>query len=637
MSVALKILQKHWGYDSFRPLQEEIIQSVLNGHDTLALLPTGGGKSICFQVPGLALNGLCLVVSPLIALMNDQVRQLSKRGIPAIAIHSALARKEIDSELDRAAYSDIKFLYVSPERLKTDMFLARIDKLNVTMLAVDEAHCISQWGYDFRPPYLDIWQIRELLPSIPIIALTATATTNVVQDIQDKLKFRAETSAVYQKSFTRSNLSYSVLYEEDKKKSLLRILNKVPGSGIIYVRSRKRTQQVAELLQQEGFTADFYHAGLTNQLRSEKQQQWIDDEIRIMVCTNAFGMGIDKPDVRTVVHLDLPESPEEYFQEAGRAGRDGQKAYAVLLFNPVDQDDLEQRIRRSFPEIERTREIYHALGNYARLAIGAGKDSFTEFDLRKFCIAFGFKANEVIPAIKLLQDNEYLRANAAVFSGSQIMFTSSQRSLEDMQDRNPKIAAVSKLILRSYEGSFDHFVKISESFMQKKLEMGKEELKALLNLMQQHGIAKYIPAGEQSNIYWTKSRLSQADLVFDMERYNFLKKTKEGKANAMIAYVNQMDNCRSRVLVKYFGEAVAPKCGICDVCTGRNQKPDISTKESKDIKERIVDFLADGPVHIEKISDEFGNAEQKIVLVIREMMDAGQVLLTVDRKLKLPE
>lgn len=635
MSDALKILQQHWSYDSFRPLQEDIIQSVLDGYDTLALLPTGGGKSICFQVPGLLFDGLCLVISPLIALMNDQVQQLTKRGIPALAIHSALSKHEIDIALDKAAYSDVQFLYVSPERLKTAMFLARLEKLNIKLIAIDEAHCISQWGYDFRPPYLEIGNLRPFLPGVPFIALTATATTTVVQDIQEKLLFKPGASNVFQKSFTRSNLSYSVLYEEDKKKSLLRILKNVPGSGIIYVRSRKRTQQVAEIMQKEGITADFYHAGLNNDQRSKKQQDWIDNKIRIMVCTNAFGMGIDKPDVRSVVHLDLPESPEEYFQEAGRAGRDGHKAYAVMLFSPADQDDLEKRILRSFPSIEKSRAVYDALGSYADLATGSGEETYTDFDLKDFCIKYSFRATDVIPAMKLLQDNEYISLNEGVFQGSQLMFICSQQALMQVQEKNQRIDQLSKLILRSYEGCFDHYVKISESFIRKQLEVSKDQLKSLITIMVQHGLIKYIPAGESSNILWLKARLEAKNLIFDMERYNFLKKTKEGKANAMIAYVNQKQDCRSQFLVRYFGERVAPKCGICDVCTGRNEKQKLSVSKTIDAGQKILYLLEEGPKTLEQLSAAANLKQEKTLEVLRELLDQHKIQLNQEEQFML--
>ncbi len=635
MSDALKILQQHWSYDSFRPLQEDIIQSVLDGYDTLALLPTGGGKSICFQVPGLLFDGLCLVISPLIALMNDQVQQLTKRGIPALAIHSALSKHEIDIALDKAAYSDVQFLYVSPERLKTAMFLARLEKLNIKLIAIDEAHCISQWGYDFRPPYLEIGNLRPFLPGVPFIALTATATTTVVQDIQEKLLFKPGASNVFQKSFTRSNLSYSVLYEEDKKKSLLRILKNVPGSGIIYVRSRKRTQQVAEIMQKEGITADFYHAGLNNDQRSKKQQDWIDNKIRIMVCTNAFGMGIDKPDVRSVVHLDLPESPEEYFQEAGRAGRDGHKAYAVMLFSPADQDDLEKRILRSFPSIEKSRAVYDALGSYADLATGSGEETYTDFDLKDFCIKYSFRATDVIPAMKLLQDNEYISLNEGVFQGSQLMFICSQQALMQVQEKNQRIDQLSKLILRSYEGCFDHYVKISESFIRKQLEVSKDQLKSLITIMVQHGLIKYIPAGESSNILWLKARLEAKNLIFDMERYNFLKKTKEGKANAMIAYVNQKQDCRSQFLVRYFGERVAPKCGICDVCTGRNEKQKLSVSKTIDAGQKMLYLLEEGPKTLEQLSAAANLKQEKTLEVLRELLDQHKIQLNQEEQFML--
>ena len=417
------ILKQYWGFDSFRPLQEDIIQSVLDGKDTLALLPTGGGKSICFQVPALVKEGICIVISPLIALMKDQVYNLQKRGIAAVAIFSGMHYKDIDRILDNCIYGNTKLLYLSPERLTSDLVRERIKKMKVSLIAVDEAHCISQWGYDFRPPYLQIAEIREYLPKVPIMALTATATPEVVKDIQEKLEFKR--GEVFQQSFLRENLAYVVLEEEGKMEKLFKVLTGVRGSGLVYVRNRRKTKEIAMFLKKYRITADYYHAGLTNEERSQKQEAWINDKIRIIVATNAFGMGIDKPDVRVVVHMDLPDSLEAYFQEAGRAGRDGQKSYAVLLYNQGDKLDLERRFELSFPPLKEVRLTYQALGSYLQLAVGSGEGESYDFDLVEFSRVYGFSTVKTFNCLKVLERAGWIALSESIYIIRQVIYQNS--------------------------------------------------------------------------------------------------------------------------------------------------------------------------------------------------------------------
>jgi len=621
MSVSPQaILKQYWGYDQFRPLQDDIIQSVLDGADTLALMPTGGGKSICFQVPALCQEGICIVVSPLIALMKDQVHNLQKRDIPAVAIYSGMAYRDIDRILDNCVYGNTKLLYLSPERLTTDLAKERIRRMKVNLLAVDEAHCVSQWGYDFRPPYLEIAEIREFLPQVPVLALTATATQQVVEDIQEKLGFRKRN--VYQKSFNRDNLSYSVLQEDNKLEKLADILTKVRGCGVVYVRSRKKTKDIAEMLKQRGISADFYHAGLSPEARSNKQDAWVANKVRVMVSTNAFGMGIDKPDVRIVVHMDLPDSIEAYFQEAGRAGRDEKKAYAVLLYNDNDRRSLEEQYEIAFPEIEELRQVYKALGSYLQLAIGSGEGEGYDFDLTEFCKNYTFKAIKVLSCLKVLEQAGWIVLTEAVLIPSTLRILVTKEALYDYLLRHPKLDRIIKAILRTYQGAFLHDINVREGQLANFLNTTRSELDKSLNLLRKDGIIDYSPQKEKPQIVFTKERVDANVLDIDRQLYAFRKNRHLERIRKAVAYA-ETPVCRNRQLLLYFGQEVDKNCGICDVCTGRT-RTDISTDQFENYKQWIQELLQNGPLTLEQVVKAFPPAqEEKVLTAIGYLVDEG--------------
>ncbi|MCO6479440.1 MAG: RecQ family ATP-dependent DNA helicase [Phaeodactylibacter sp.] len=616
----LEILIKYWGYEGFRPLQEDIIRSVLEGQDTLALMPTGGGKSICYQVPALCREGLCIVVSPLIALMKDQVENLQKRNIPAAAVYSGMHYRDIDRILDNCIYGNIKLLYLSPERLTTELARARIQKMNVNLLAVDEAHCVSQWGYDFRPPYLQIAEIRELLPDVPVLALTATATPEVVKDIQEKLAFRKEN--LLQKSFTRSNLSYSVLQEEDKLKKLLDILQRVGGTGIVYVRNRRRTKEIAGYLQRRGISADFYHAGLDAEARTQKQDAWMAGKVRVIVSTNAFGMGIDKPDVRVVVHMELPDSLEAYFQEAGRAGRDGKKSYAVLLYNDTDRINLERQFELSFPDLKEVRRIYRALGSFFQLAVGGGEGQSFDFDIVEFARNFQAGIVEAYNCLKILEQAGWIVLTEAVFVPSSLMIKVSKDALYDYQLRHPKMDRLLKAILRTYQGAFNHPINLRESQLGKFLKIPVGALRTALEKLAADGIVDYQPQKDTPQVIFIKERVDADNLLIDRNLYNFRKNRQYERIKKAIAYA-ETPVCRSQQLLAYFGETDAPKCGICDVCTGRT-KAELSTDDFERYKEKIQLLLKEEPLALEEVVEAFAPSRQEQVLKALEyLLDEG--------------
>ncbi len=623
VDTPLHILKKYWGYDAFRPLQQDIIQSVLDGKDTLALMPTGGGKSICFQVPALCKEGICIVISPLIALMKDQVHNLRQRDIPAAAIYSGMHANEIDQTFDNCIYGNTKLLYLSPERLITDLARERISRMSVNLLAVDEAHCISQWGYDFRPPYLEIAAIRELAPHAPILALTATATPEVVQDIQEKLYFTSKN--VFQKSFERSNLAYVVLQEEGKMEKLLDILQKVPGCGVVYVRNRRKTKEIADFLQRKGIAADFYHAGLNPEERSQKQDAWISNKTRIMVSTNAFGMGIDKPDVRIVVHMELPDSLEAYFQEAGRAGRDGKKAFATLLYNQTDRLNLEKNYELAFPDMDEIRQVYRALGSYFQLAIGAGEAQSYDFDIAEFCKNFRLEAVKVLNALKALEQAGWLVLTEAVFVPSSLKILVSKEELYDYQLKKPKLNLVIKTILRTYQGAFGHFINIRENQIATFLKIPVAEVKAALQLMHQEGILHYQEQKDKPQIIFLKDRVDTPNLTIDFQLYQFRKKRHWDRIQQAISYAEN-SVCRSRQLLYYFGEKNDKDCGICDVCLGRT-KADMSNADFDAIKSKIQEKLSLSPTALEALVGAFSSSNQKKVLeVIQYLQDEGYIV-----------
>ncbi|MBX2930075.1 MAG: RecQ family ATP-dependent DNA helicase [Saprospiraceae bacterium] len=616
----IDVLKQYWGYDAFRPMQEQIIQSALDRQDTLALLPTGGGKSICFQVPALYREGMCIVISPLIALMKDQVYNLQRRGIAAAAIFSGMSSRDIDRTFDNCVFGGVKLLYVSPERLTTDMARERIQRMQVNLLAVDEAHCVSQWGYDFRPPYLQIPLLRELIPDVPILALTATATPEVVADIQEKLGFRKPN--VFQQSFTRSNLAYVVRHEEGKEEKLVEILNKVAGSGVVYARNRKKTKDLALMLQRKGISADFYHAGLEGELRSQKQDAWIAGKTRIMVSTNAFGMGIDKPDVRTVVHTDLPDSLEAYFQEAGRAGRDGKKSYAVLLYNDSDRRNLERNFELSYPPMEYIRQVYRALGSYYQLALGSGQGESYDFDITRFCENFKLEPARTYSCLKILEQAGWLTLTEAVWSPSALLLTADKEAIYDYMLRQPKLDAILKSILRSYQGAFQHHINIKEEQLARFLNIPAEEVIKALELMAKENILEYQPRKDKPQIVFLLERVDPANLTIDMELYQFRKQRQEKRIRSAVAYATD-DECRSKMLLAYFGETDSRPCGVCDVCLER-KKQALSTTLFEQIKNKMKEALTGKPDTLKNVLALFPPSQkEEVANTLEYLLDEG--------------
>lgn len=600
-------------------MQEDIINDILAKKDTLALLPTGGGKSICFQVPALALEGVCIVVSPLIALMKDQVQNLKNRGIRAVALYSGMRKTAIDIALDNCIYGNTKFLYVSPERLSSDLFIARFKKMNVSFIAVDEAHCISQWGYDFRPAYLKIADLREIKPELAILALTATATPEVVQDIQSKLLFIEEN--LLQKSFSRSNLSYSVLYESAKYTKLIDILNKVKGSAIVYVQSRRKTKEVAELLMNNRINATFYHAGLSNVLRDKRQSDWIQDKTRVIVATNAFGMGIDKPNVRVVVHLTLPDSPEAYFQEAGRAGRDSKKAYAVLLYNESDRLKKEKILAEYMPSIDEIKQVYEALGNFFQLAVNSGKDHSFPFDISEFCNRNKLGVIKVFNSLKFLESEEYLVLSEAVYQSSKVYVKCNKRVLEEFLKRKSEYQLFFKNMLRTYGGMFEGFVNIKEAFLATKLNISEAQVKENLVFFEKQGLIIYDEQSDKPYIFFLEHRLDIKDLILDVKRIKQRITTFELKHKAMLNYAETKITCRSKMLLSYFGEKNSAVCGICDVCVDRN-KLKISEKVYNRIVAHIKALTSENAISLDEIKNELQiNNPDKLYEIIRYLME----------------
>jgi ATP-dependent DNA helicase RecQ len=617
-----EVLKHYWGYDSFRPLQDDIIKSVLGGRDALALLPTGGGKSLCFQVPAMVMEGVCIVISPLIALMKDQVEQLQAKHIQAVAIFSGMGKREIDILLDNCIYGNIKFLYLSPERLLSDLVRERISYMNVNLIAVDEAHCISQWGYDFRPPYLQISQIRNIHPTVPVLALTATATQRVRQDISDKLELK--NPEVFIKSFARKNLGYIVQADEDKHKKLLKIINNVPGTGLVYVRNRRETTEIALFLKRNGIAADFYHAGIEREERFKKQAEWKENILRVMVATNAFGMGIDKPDVRFVVHLDLPESLEAYYQEAGRAGRDGKRAYGVLLANRSDQLAMEARYLNSFPSVDEIKKVYHYLGNYFQLAFGAGEGLSFNFDLADFCKRFSVGVIKTLAALKFLERDGYITLSENVFLPSRVLFLMGNEDVYRFQIEQAGYDPIIKAILRSYGGAFDSYVKINESDIAKKIRASYNDVVRLLGNLQEQGIISYLPRTEEPQIVYLRSRVDFLHLDVDARFVELRKKIQTDQINAVLAYAEKRV-CRSIQLLSYFDESDAQKCGVCDVCINE-KKVDEPDRLADQIDFEIATILQSQSYNLTDLVSliKSGRESDKIDRV-RELLDAGKI------------
>lgn len=624
-----EILKKYWNYDMFRPMQRDIIQSALDGRDTLALLPTGGGKSICFQVPALCTEGVCLVISPLIALMKDQVENLKKRGIAAAAIFSGMHYKDIDRLFDNAVYGGLKFLYISPERLTTDLAKARIQRMKINLLAIDEAHCISQWGYDFRPPYLEIAAIREFMPDVPVMALTATATPDVVADICKKLEFKKD-HQVFQQDFERKNLSYIVRNVEDKEAKLLDIVKKTNGTAIVYVRSRKATKTLAELLQKHGIKADFYHAGLDPVERNRRQDDWISDKNKVIVATNAFGMGIDKPDVRSVVHYDLPDSLEAYFQEAGRAGRDGKRSYTVLLFNKSDTDNLTKNFDNSFPEMKEIRRVYEALGSYLQLAVGGGEGQSFDFDIAEFSQRFKFEILKTYACLKVLEQDGWVTFTEGVFQSSNLKFTVNREQLYDFQLRKRDLERVLKGLLRALSGALNDYVSFNELQIAQFLKMSVMDLEQILHLLHRENIIDYRPKKDKPQVVFLRERADNQRLSIDWNLYMFRKKRAEYRLKKSIEYV-ELDICRSKQLLQYFGQADAPKCGMCDVCLEKD-KQDLDTNDFAVFSEKIKSLVKREPLSLKDIVDSFAERQRtKVIQTIGFMLDQGDLKKVGDK------
>jgi ATP-dependent DNA helicase RecQ len=618
----LEILKQYWNHDTFRPMQEEIITSVLLGRDTLALLPTGGGKSVCYQVPALAKDGICIVISPLIALMKDQVENLKTKGIDAISIVSGMGKREIDIALDNCIYGPIKFLYLSPERLLSDLVRERIKYMKVNLIAVDEAHCISQWGYDFRPPYLHIADLRELHPDVPVLALTATATVEVREDIQQKLLFKNQ--AVYQKSFERKNISYVVQSEENKLRKLLDIAKGVKGSGIVYVRSRKETAGIAKFYNENGVKADFYHAGLEASLRSQKQDSWKSNRTRIIVATNAFGMGIDKPDVRFVIHKDMPESLEAYYQEAGRGGRDEHKAYAVLLYNQTDRVKQQKKFELSFPSIAEIKQVYHQLANYYQLAYEAGEGISFDLDLGDFCSRFKLDPVKTINALKFLEQDEYLSFNESVFLPSRFRFEVLNEQLYNFQIQNPGWDPFIKTLLRSYGGAFENYVRIREFEIARRTHMNVQQVIDGLSQLQDFNILSYQGQTDQPQVTYLKPRQPAEAIYINKKVIDERKATYKKKMEAVFAYAEHK-KCRSQMLLAYFDEPYADKCGVCDICLEEKRKKNAS-EIFDDITNEIVQLLTASSHDIGSlVTSTMTGTEKEKIETIRLLLDAGKI------------
>ena len=617
MSAATRaILQQYWGYPSFRPLQEDIVDSVMAGKDTLALLPTGGGKSICFQVPAMAMEDLCLVITPLIALMKDQVAHLVDKGIPAAAIYSGMHPDALELAYNQAAYGRLKFLYVSPERLQTNTFIQALRKMKVCLLAVDESHCISQWGYDFRPPYLKIADIRPYMPKTPVLALTATATAKVVDDIQFRLGFKQKN--VFQSSFERKNVTYNVYHEADKYGVLRRKLEAMKeGSAIVYVRNRKRTQVIADWLNSVGISATFYHAGLDAKTRDERQDLWMKGKVKVIAATNAFGMGIDKPDVRLVIHMDLPDSIEAYFQEAGRAGRDLKPSEAFLLVSPADIKKLQENLTQSFPELDRIKLIYNALGNYFGIPIGAGENVSYPFVISDFANRYGFSIIEVFHTLKILEKEGFLVLSDSFDEPSKVMIKASRDDIYGFQVNNPQYSELVKYMLRSLPGVMSDFVKINEEMMAKKIGVQAEKVMEHLKKLEAYNFLSYAPRNDKPQILFLSEFVDAKHFGLSKENYYDRKKDAEERVKAVVDFVNNDEECRSVQLLRYFNEKTRKTCGRCDVCQKQQHRVPYDA-----IENRVRSVLSEEMLPMNVILSQCSDFEESQVLdAIRFLVD----------------
>jgi ATP-dependent DNA helicase RecQ len=630
--TAQEILKEYWGFDAFRPLQEDIITAVMEGKDALALLPTGGGKSICFQVPAMAKDGICLVVSPLIALMKDQVEHLKRKGIPALAVYSGMSFIEVKKTLQNAAYGNFKFLYVSPERLETNLFLEYLPSMNISLLAIDEAHCVSQWGYDFRPPYLRIANLRELLPDVPVLALTASATKVVQDDICERLLFKKDAQR-FQQSFERPNLSYSVFNVPSKQNKLLEILKNVAGTAIVYCKSRKHTKEIADLLRMNSINADYYHAGLNNDERGKKQESWIQNKTRVIVCTNAFGMGIDKPDVRAVVHYDVPDCLENYYQEAGRAGRDGRRAYAVLLFSNKELDDLEKQGDIRYPKESDIKIIYTALMNHLQIAAGSGEGVNFDFDIAVFAKAFKLNILTATYAIKALEQEDIISFNEMVFKPSTVLFTANRDDLTEFEKMHSEAEPLLKGLLRSYEGIFDYPATVYESQLAKFIKTDTDTIKRQLRLLSDHGIIAYAPQKDIPQITLLQNRMYADNYSINMVNYLKRKKNFEERVAAMLLYIKNTTQCRGKIIATYFNATTSKPCGICDNCF--NEKDLVISKEEFDaIASGIFELIKSTPLSVKEIQEKLkGIKKEKLWKVIHLLQAEDKIAVSKEGNL----
>ena len=629
-----KILKDYWGYDNFRGIQEDIIRSIGSGRDTLGLMPTGGGKSITFQVPAMAKDGLCIVITPLIALMKDQVRNLRERGIKAIAIYSGMTREEIIIALENCIFGNYKFLYISPERLDTEIFRIKLRSMKVSMITVDESHCISQWGYDFRPAYLKISEIRNLLPGVPVLALTATATPEVVKDIQQRLAFKEEN--VFRMSFERKNLAYIVRKTESKQEELLHILKHVDGSAIVYAHNRKRTKEYAQLLNENGITATFYHAGLNNETKDQRQKSWVKGETRVMVATNAFGMGIDKPDVRLVVHVDIPDSPEAYFQEAGRGGRDGKKAYAVLLYARSDKATLKKRITDTFPEKDYIRTVYEHLNYYYQMAMGDGLGCTREFNIDEFCRNFKHFPIQVDSALKILTRAGYLEYTDEQDNNSRLMFTLTKEELYRIHETSPETEKLINIILRSYTGVFTEYAYINEETLSLRTGMTRQQVYDTLISLTRRRILHYIPGKKTPYIIYTRERQEADRLIFTKEVYEDRKESFIRRIEAMTEYAETEDKCRSRMLLLYFGEKNEHNCGQCDVCLSSHSSG-IKQGVFDEISKAIEETLKEKDMTTSALMEKLESYDKENVTKVLSYLLAEEILHQKNGMLSLPK
>ncbi len=620
-----RILKQYWGYDRFRGIQEDIIDSISKNKDTLGLMPTGGGKSITFQVPALAKEGMCLVITPLIALMKDQVQNLKKRGIKALAIYSGMSRQDIIITLENCIFGNYKFLYISPERLDTEIFRTKLRKMHISMITVDESHCISQWGYDFRPAYLKIAEIRELLPDVPVLALTATATPEVVKDIQARLHFRHKN--VFRMSFERNNLAYIVRKTENKTAELLHILRSMPGSAIVYVRNRRRTKEITELLNNEHITADFYHAGLDDATKDIRQHRWQSGESRVMVATNAFGMGIDKPDVRIVIHMDLPDSIEAYFQEAGRAGRDGQKAYAVILYAKSDKTTLHKRIPDTFPEKEYIRDVYEHLQYYYQMAMGDGLDCVREFNIEDFCRKFKYFPVPVDSALRILTQAGYLEYTAEQDSTSRILFTIRRDELYRLREMGEDMDRLIQAVLRSYTGVFTDYTYINEDSLAIRTGLTRRQIYEMLVHLAKLRIVSYIPHKKTPYIIYTRERVEAQRIHISPEVYEHRKARYETRINAMLDYVTNDTVCRSRMLLDYFGERNEHNCGQCDTCISLRSKPGASEQPDREtLCAKVCEILSRESLTPAGLLKQLPMDKELLTEILHRLSDEGKII-----------